>query len=139
MNEGQQLLLNQWVFILTTILLIDNLYSIRYFHYTYIFELKRRFALIGKEVPIELSKFLQGQIKRENGSLRNFMQSAYIPWFVICILGNLWYLPLIVTAITGITNIFYSKPYVSPLFLMLNLLVFNCCYVYGVVSLFLMK
>lgn len=102
-------------------------------------ELKRRFAIVGKGVPIELRKFLQGQIKRENGGLRNFIQSAYIPWFVICILANLWYLPLIVTAITGITNMFYSKPHISPVVLMLNLLIFNCCYVFGVLSLFLMK
>ena len=127
------------VIVASVIMLIDNLYSLTYFHYTYMFELKRRFAVVGRGLPPEFRLMLLGQIKHENGRLRNFIQSIYIPWFVLCILGNLWYLPLIVTALTGLTNIIYRKPYISPFMLMFNLLVMNCCYLFGVVFLFLMK
>lgn len=139
MDAAQLESLRMVVFFTSVMMLIDNLYSINYFQYTYLFELKRRFAMIGKGLPPELRMFVQGQVRHENGRLRNFIQSAYIPWFAISILVNMWYLPLIVTAVTGITNIIYSKPYISPLVLMINLLIFNCCYLVGALSLFLMK
>lgn len=120
-------------------MLIDGLYSWTYFQYTYFLELKRRYMLVGRELHLEYRLLLNREIKKENGKLRNFIQSAYIPWYVFCILANLWYLPIIITVFTGVMNLIYRKPYISPFILMLNLLIMNCCFAYGILSLFLVK
>ena len=137
--EAHQESLQILLFLTSVMMLIDNLYSLKYFHYTYMLELKRRFAAVGKGLPPELRLILRGQIQRENGRVRNFIQSAYIPWFVICIFTNLWYLPLAVTILTGFINMIYRKPYISPIMLMINLLIMSCSYLYGILSLFLVK
>jgi hypothetical protein len=139
MDAAQWETLKTLVYLTSFMMFLDNLYSLTYFQYTYMLELKNRFAVVGKGLPTEYRMMLRAQIKKENGSLRNFVQSAYIPWFVLCLFANMWYLPLIVTALTWITNLIYKRPYISPIMLMINLLVFNCSYLFGIVYLYQMK
>lgn len=120
-------------------LLIDTIYSIVYFRYTYFFELKRRFAVMSKGMPTEYRMILHAQIRRENGFMRTLIQSAYIPWIVTTIFLQLWYLPVIVTVCMALTNLIYRKPYISPYILYFNLLVMISSFGYGLISLFLLR
>lgn len=118
-------------------LLIDTLYSIVYFQHTYSLELKHRFVVLNKDLPLGYRMVLVNQIKNENGFLRSFIQLAYIPWVISMVLIQLWYLPLIITSIIFLSNLVYKKPYISPYMLFFNLLVIICIFGYGVISLLL--
>lgn len=116
-------------------LIMDITYSLCHFQYTYIFELKRRFVTFSSGLPPEYKKYLQTQIIKENGELRTVIQSMYIPWVIFCLLLQLWYLPLILTGSVAITNLIYSKPYISPYVLLLNLIMTNCCFGFSILTL----
>lgn len=115
-------------------LTIDVMYSIVYFQYTYFLELKKRFG-IQKNVPIEQSQKIKFEIRNDLGLFRRLIQALYIPWLVLCCFMNLWYLPVIITVLIAITNLIYSKAYISPLILFINLIIMCCCFAYGIVSL----
>jgi hypothetical protein len=115
-------------------LIMDVLYSIVYFEYTYFLELRKRFG-IQKNVPIEQSQKIKLEIKNDLGLFRRLIQALYIPWLVLCCFMNLWYLPVIVTLMIAFTNFIYGKAYISPLILLINLISMCCCFAYGIVSL----
>lgn len=118
----------------SVLLLVDVIYSIVYFEYTYFLELKKRFSK-GGSLPFEFANQLQWEIKTEVGQFRRLVQSTYILWFVFTCLLNLWYLPVAITLVIAFTNFIYNKAYVSPFMLYFNLLIMSCCYGYTIVNL----
>lgn len=119
-----------------TLLLVDTLFLLIYFDYTYFLELKRRFSIVGKDIPEGFRNQLKREIRQEVGTFKMIVQSLYVPWFIMCFFQKLWFLPVTITLLIGITNtIFYRKSYISPLMLMFNLIIVGCCYGYTIVYL----
>jgi hypothetical protein len=120
-----------YLLIFSVLLLMDTMFSLFHFKYTYFFELKRRYAN-SKEVPYDYRQKLKGEIKKEVGTLRTVIQFTYIPWIVLCFLSPLWVLPVFLTLTMFLTNLFYNKPYISPLALLNLLCVFLWAYCFTI-------
>jgi hypothetical protein len=125
-----------FLFMCAVLLTVDTVYSIAYFGYTYMLEIKRRFGVLGRGLPIEYREQISKEIQIELGTFRRNVQAAYVPWFVLCCFVNLWYLPVIITGLLAATNnLFYRRPYISPYMLLFNLTVMCGCYAYTIVYL----
>jgi hypothetical protein len=100
---------------------MDTLFSIYNFRYTYFLEIKRRYTNIEK-IPLDYKYKLNEEMNEEVGNTRRFIQTLYIPWFILTIFSKLFFLPIILSLAIVFTNLFYKKAYISPLVLLLNLI-----------------
>jgi len=119
----------------SVLLIIDTLYSLYNFHYTYFIELKRRFAHFEK-IPVEYKIKLVNELNDEAGMFRRMIQSSYVFWFLIVLFSKLWFLPIILSLAIFFTNLFYRKAYIAPLVLLLNLVLSLMVYMFAIVNLF---
>jgi len=129
------------LFFCSTFLAMDALYSLYNFQFAYLLELKRRYVARGKDLPFRYRQKLAVEIERDYTTSRQFVQASFIPWFVLCFFTNLWIVPLVITGFVGLGNLFYPKPYISPLvFLFNHILMFSChlfvilCMVMGLIK-----
>jgi hypothetical protein len=120
-----------YLLIFSVVLLMDTMFSLFHFKYTYFFELKRRFSR-SKDVPLAYRNKLRTEIKNEFGALRTWIQFLYIPWMILCFLSPLWMLPFFITIVMFLTNLFYNKPYISPLALLNLLCIFLWAYCFTI-------
>lgn len=102
-------------------LMMDTLFSIYNFRYTYFLEIKRRYANT-ETIPLEYRFKLKEEINKEVDFTRRLIQTSYIPWFILTIFSKLFFLPIILSLAIVFTNLFYKKAYISPLILLLNLI-----------------
>lgn len=123
--------------LLTTsaLLMIDTLYSLYNFQYTYFIELKRRFAHYEK-IPIDYKYKLNNELNEEAGMFRRMIQASYVPWFIVILFTKLWFLPIILSLAIFFTNLFYRKAYIAPLVLLLNLVLSFMVYMFVIINLF---
>lgn len=122
------------LFIFSILLLFDTAYSLFNFRYTYFQELKRRYANTSY-VPIVYRMKLKIELAHEMGFAKQMVQACYIPWIVFCVFYSQWYLPVILSGVMFVSNLFYHKPYISPVVLWLNLASFfvTYCFVIGTI------
>jgi hypothetical protein len=124
------------IFILGFFLSVDVFYSIYYFEYSYLLEIKRRFiAYNTPKMPIQYRQHLKNELDTERGNGRSIIQFLYWPWAILCLLTCLWYLPVFIAFLIMLTNSTYKKTYVSPVLLYINLVVMLVSYVYSIVYL----
>lgn len=124
-----------FILITSLFLLIDTLFSLYNFKYIYFIELKRRYAQ-QKHIPWRYKQKLDIEILKESGGhLRGLIQSLYLPWCCFCLILNFWFLPVITSIVMVLTNLIYKKPYISPLMLILNLVIFFMVYLFTILTL----
>jgi len=119
------------------LLLVDVLFSIVHFEYTYFLELKRRFSITERKLHDELRNQIKYEVFNELGQTRRLIQIIYIPWYVLCFFYNLWYLPVSITIVMFFTNLFYKSSYISPIALLLNMFGMFLCFLITILSLIL--
>lgn len=118
------------------LLLIDTLFSLYYFRYTYFIELKRRYAHT-KGIPFAYQYKLRHEIATDSGLMRQLIQALYLPWVVFCVFASIWYLPIALSLTIFVVNVFYNKPYISPLTLWLQLASFFIVYSFSIYCFFI--
>ena len=113
----------------STLLLVDSLFALYYFKFTYFLELKQRYVS-QKNIPILYKNKLVREIQNDFGISRRIVQTLYLPWFFICLFNGLWILPIIVSIVIVFTNLFHKNAYISPFALFFNLIVSIMVYGY---------
>lgn len=121
------------IFITSGLLLADTLFSLYHFQYSYILEIKKRYA-DQRYLPLMYRLKLSIELNEEVGMTRRYVQSSYIFWFFFIIFTKLIVLPVIISVCTFITNLFYSKPYISPMALLLNLILSFMVYLFVILT-----
>lgn len=122
------------ILITSALLLMDTLFSLYNFKYIYFLELKRRYAM-QKHLPWRYKQKLEVEILRDGDGLRRFIQSLYLPWVLFCFILNFWFLPIITSIVMVLTNLIYKKPYISPMMLLFNLVIFFMVYLFTILAL----
>lgn len=120
----------------STLMLIDVLYSLYYFQYTYLLELKKRFAHMANGLLAAYKEELILKINKEIGDLRRFMQIFLLIWIVACFINNLWFLPTTIFTFDFIINIIFRKPYISPILIFTKLTIMVWVLIYSILTLF---
>ena len=123
------------LFTTSVLLMIDTLYCIYNFHYTYFIELKRRFANFEK-IPVEYKFKLNNELNEEAGMFRRMIQSSYVFWFFIVLFSKLWFLLIILSLAIFFTNLFYRKAYIAPVVLLFNLVLSLMVYMFAIINLY---
>lgn len=126
-------LLEVIIYISSCLLLGDTVYSLYYFPYTYILEIKKRYAN-QRELPALYQFKLGKELTHEIGITRTLVQSTYLFWFFSIIFTKLIVLPIIISICGFITNIIYSKPYISPMGSLVNLIISFMVYLFVILT-----
>lgn len=117
------------------LLALDTLYGLWYFEFSYYYEIKRRFIKLNKDLPVQYRQNLLNELSEDNGYLRDFVQILYFPWAILCFFTPVWYLPVIISFVIALPDLFWKKAYIPPLTLLINLLIVLSCFVYSIVYL----
>lgn len=121
------------IFITSTLLLADTLYSLYNFQYTYFMEIKKRYANLSN-IPITYKKKLTREVNDDTGITRRYVQTLYIFWFIFIIFTKLIFLPVIISIVAFSTNLAYRKAYIAPSVLLFNLIVSFMVYLFVILT-----
>ena len=127
---------NNMLMIISILLMIDVLYSLYNFHYTFFLELKKRYSQL-KITPLRHKFKLLREINEDIPFSRKLIQSTYLAWVIIMLFSNIFILPILLSLIVVITNLLYKKAYIAPITLLFNLVIFFMSYLFTIVVLVL--
>jgi hypothetical protein len=103
------------------LLLTDVIYSLIYFRYNYLIEIKKRFSTYSGASAEYKDKVLT-EVSDEIGLTRHFVNSIFFVWIIVSLFtGGVLY-PLLVMSFNTLINLFNKQVLLHPIYFLLSLL-----------------